>query len=201
MNTYPATLYVERPQRFDRVQLALRIVALLVLSGVGLSLGAFVGFLYMMLPLLAAVLISQGGPGRFLEEDAPRISRAIGWVLSIYAYFALLTDRLPIKGSEPAVQYSVVPTGVPTVGSALVRLLLTVPAALLLALLGCVSWFIWIVAAAMILITGSYPDGLHDFQCGVLRWLARMLAYHGSLVEEYPPLAFDPGPAAAPGRA
>lgn len=201
MNTYPATLYVERPQRFDRVQLALRIVALIVLSGVGLSLGAFVGFLYMALPLIAAVLISQEGSGRFQEEDAPRLSRAIGWVLSVYAYFVLLTDRLPLKGSRPAIHYEVAPVGAPTVGSALVRLLLSLPLALLLAVLGCVSWFVWIVAALMILITGNYPDGLHDFQCGVLRWLARMLAYHGSLVDQYPPIAFDPGPAAAPGQA
>jgi hypothetical protein len=32
-----------------------------------------------------------------------------------------------------------------------------------------------------------------SFQRGVLRWQARLVAYHASLVEEYPPFSFETG--------
>jgi hypothetical protein len=198
MNPYPVVFSVERPERFDRAQLALRIVALLVISSLGLSLGAFFMLLYLFLPVVAAVLLSQKGPARFLEEDGPRLGRALGWVMAVYAYFALLTDRLPLQGAAPGVRYAVTPAGAPTVGGALARIALSLPLALVLALLGCIAWIIWVIAAVMILLTGSYPAGLYDFQCGVLRWLARLLAYHTSLIEQYPPIAFDAGAAPSP---
>ena len=49
-----------------------------------------------------------------------------------------------------------------------------------------------------ILVRETYPAALYDFQRGVLRWQARLLAYHASLVDEYPPLAFYTGPEPAP---
>lgn len=198
MKTYPVAFSIERPQRFDRVQLALRVVALAVISWIGLSLGALGALLYVLLPVITAVLISEKGPERFLADDGPRLDRAVGWVLGVYAYFMLLTDRFPLNAAEPGVRYHVAPAGAPTVGGALLRLLFSAPLALLLALLGCVSWIIWVIAAVMILINKDYPDGLYDFQCGVLRWFARMLAYHSSLVDRYPPITFDSGPALSP---
>jgi len=35
--------------------------------------------------------------------------------------------------------------------------------------------------------------GLYAFQCGVLRWRARLFTTHASLVETHPPCAFDGG--------
>jgi hypothetical protein len=52
---------------------------------------------------------------------------------------------------------------------------------------------VWLVGAVMILLTEHYPDALHDFQCGVVRWQARLFAYVASLVEAYPPFSFDTG--------
>jgi hypothetical protein len=46
----------------------------------------------------------------------------------------------------------------------------------------------------MVLIQENYPDGLYNFQRGVLRWEARLLGYHASLVDQYPPFALDTGP-------
>ena len=46
-----------------------------------------------------------------------------------------------------------------------------------------------------ILVTRGLPDLLYDFQRGVLRWQARLLAYHASLGEEAPPLALETGAA------
>ncbi len=60
-------------------------------------------------------------------------------------------------------------------------------------LLGIISVIVWLIAAVMVLIRESYPEGLYNFQRGVLRWEARLLGYHASLVEEYPPFALDMG--------
>ena len=37
----------------------------------------------------------------------------------------------------------------------------------------------------------SIPAGILGYQRGVLRWQARLVAYHASLVDDYPPLALD----------
>jgi hypothetical protein len=48
-----------------------------------------------------------------------------------------------------------------------------------------------IVGAVTILIDGHVPSGILAFQRGMLRWQARLLAYHASLIEEYPPFSFE----------
>ena len=40
----------------------------------------------------------------------------------------------------------------------------------------------------------KWGRGLYDFQRGITRLAARLVAYHASLVQEYPPFAFDMGP-------
>ncbi|MFQ5473211.1 MAG: DUF4389 domain-containing protein, partial [Dehalococcoidia bacterium] len=37
------------------------------------------------------------------------------------------------------------------------------------------------------------PEGLYNFNLGVMRWEARLLAYHSSLVDPYPPFSLDTG--------
>ena len=66
----------------------------------------------------------------------------------------------------------------------------------MLALIGIVSWVVWIIAAISVLINETYPEGLWRFQRGVVRWEARLLGYIASLAEPYPPFSFDTGPAA-----
>jgi len=42
-----------------------------------------------------------------------------------------------------------------------------------------------------ILIDGKVPRTILAFQRGMLRWNARLWAYHASMVDEYPPFAFE----------
>jgi hypothetical protein len=193
MNDYPVVFTVAYLERFDRLQILLRLVILAVLSIVGTTLGATAALLYLLLPVSAAVLISQKGGRDYIEHMAPRIASILRFVLGVYAYFALLTDKLPMGKADDAVQLTVSPSGSPTVKSALQRFLTSIPAALVVALLGIAAWFVWVVAAIMIVIDGRYPLGLFDFQCGVLRWQARLLAYHASLIDAYPPFTLDTG--------
>jgi hypothetical protein len=61
-------------------------------------------------------------------------------------------------------------------------------------LIGFVAFILWLVAAVYILFQESYPKGIYDFFRGFLRWEARLLGYHASLVDQYPPFALDTQP-------
>jgi Domain of unknown function (DUF4389) len=56
-----------------------------------------------------------------------------------------------------------------------------------------VGWVVALIAAISILLSERYPEPLWNFHAGVVRWEARLLAHLASLVEPYPPFAFDTG--------
>ena len=185
MADYPVTFEVTQPPKFERPQVFIRLVAYFVLSLV-LSLA------YWGLPIVAAIWISQKGSQRYLEEDGPKITGWLRWMTALSAYVYTLTDRFP-SDEDTSVRYEVHRGGSPSVGSALLRLIMSIPSLIGLAILNWVAGIVWIIAAVMILIQETYPQGLYDFMCGVVRWQARLVAYHASLVDEYPPFAFDMG--------
>jgi len=183
---YPVTFEVSRPEKFERPQVFIRIVAYFLL-------GLITGLAYWGLPIIAAIWTSQKGSQKFLEEDGPKITGWLRWITALTAYTYMLTDRFP-SDEDKTVRFEVQPIGSPTIGSALLRLIMSIPSLIVLSILLWVSSIIWLIAAVMVLIRETYPEGLYDFQCGVVRWQARLLGYHASLVDAYPPFAFDTGP-------
>ena len=188
-NDHPVQIDVVSPVHFDRVQLLLRVGLAIVLGSVGLTAGWLVCLLYGALPLIAAIAISSEG-GAYLPEVAPQIWRVLEWLLRLSAYMLLLVDRFP-TGEARSVVIAIRYTGRPTVGSALARLVTSVPSGIVLMLLWCVSSALWIVAALAILLGLAMPRSILAFQRGILRWQARLVTYHASLVAEYPPWSFD----------
>ncbi len=186
----PVTFDVERPPVFRRVHVVLRVVLLIVISWIGHPFG----LLWLGLPVIAAVLIAQKGGRRYLDENGPKLTGVLGWILAVLAYLALLTDRLPGGGSQP-VRFEVERSGSPTVGSALLRLLYTIPSLIVLAILGLVGAIVWLIALLLILINENYPQRFWRFQLALVRWEAWLLAYLASLVDRYPPFRLDTGPA------
>src|SRR5947208_13287015 len=126
----PVNLDIERPQRFDRVQVVLRLALLVIVGWIGHP----VGLLWLGLPIVAAVLVSQKGGQRYLDEDGPTVTRVLNWILDVVAYLVLLTDELPGQGKHP-VRLQVERSGSPSVGSALLRLLYAIPSLIVLAIL------------------------------------------------------------------
>jgi len=191
---YPVTFNIARPERFERPQVVLRILVIIVLSILAGAIGWVFGLVYLAVPVLAAIFISQKGGEKYIAEDGPRVTNWLRWYLAIYSYIAVLTDRFPTDDPATAVSFDVRPSGSPSVGSALLRLIYSIPSALVVALLGIVGAVIWVIAVISILINENYPEGLYDFQLGIMRWHARLMGYHASLVEQYPPFAVDTGP-------
>lgn len=195
--SYPVSFDVDRPPEFRRVQVALRLALLIVISWIGHPFG----LLWLGLPLVAAILISRKGGQRYLEEDGAKLTGVLRWIVAVIAYLALLSDRLP-GGGEDTVRFEVERSGSPTVGSALLRILYAIPSLIVLAILGFVGAIVWLGALVLILINERYPEGFWRFLCGIVRWQARLFAYLASLVDRYPPFRLETGPASskAPSR-
>jgi hypothetical protein len=49
--------------------------------------------------------------------------------------------------------------------------------------------FVKMIAFWVVLITGKYPKGMHDFMVGVLRWNMRVSAYMYNMTDTYPPFS------------
>lgn len=195
---YPVTFDVARPEKLERPHVFLRILIAVILSILAGAIGWIFGLVYLVLPVVAAIFVSQKGGEKYLAEDGPRVTGWLRWIVAFYAYLGILTDRFPTEKPEEIVRFEVQTGGTPTVGSALLRLIYSIPSALVLAVLSIASAVIWIIAAVMVLVQENYPDGLYNFQRGILRWEARLLGYHASLVEQYPPFALDTEPEPAP---
>jgi hypothetical protein len=108
----------------------------------------------------------------------------------------LITDRIPIDDERARVELRF--TGRPTIGTALARLITSIPSVVALFFVGFVSCLLWVVSLLTILFSGTVPASIIDFQSGYLRWQARLIAYHASFVAEYPPFSFRDRPSNLP---
>jgi hypothetical protein len=185
---YPATFDIVRPtQQFDKAQVLLRIVIVIV---IGWLASWLFGAAYWVLPIVAAVMIAQKGAPEYLAGAETGPTRWLRYVMGFFSYISFASDKLPFDNPD-SVNLQVRPSGTPTVGSALLRIILGIPHAIVLSIIGIAFVIVWIIAAISILINGTYPGWAFDFIRGYLRWNARLLAYMASLVDEYPPFSFS----------
>jgi hypothetical protein len=191
---YPATFDVQMPKEFDKAQVVLRILIVVVLAFLQIGNIVFSGS-YLILPIVAAVLISQKGPEKYLEDAQSGPVKWLRYVMMFYAYMALATDKLQTEDPEEVIQFNVTATGKPSVGNALMRLILAIPHAIVLFFLGIAFVVVWLIAAGSILVNGNQPGWTEAYIRSYLRWIARLLAYMASLVDEYPPFSLDSGTA------
>ena len=185
----PVSLRIERPARLARAHVVIRLLMLLALGAVGCSL---YWLLYFALPAMAALLVAQKGGERYLAEDAPRITRVLRLLAAICAYLWLLTDQFPTGGAPTAVLLEIVPSGTPTLRSTLLRLVTSLPALLLLALMSMVAALWWLIGALFILVREQLPSSVADVLAMTLRYQLRLVAYHLSLVDAYPSTVEEP---------
>lgn len=73
----------------------------------------------------------------------------------------------------------------------LFRLILAFPQLIVVYLLQSVLFILSGLAWLSILLTGRYPKGFFDFNVGIMRWTANVVAYVALLRDEYPPFSFE----------
>jgi hypothetical protein len=148
MPAYPVQLEVPAPPRYDRMQLLIRLGIAIALGIIGIEGGWLWSVLFVSLPVIAAAVISARGVDGYVTQTGPRLWTGLSWLLAFSAYMLLITDRIPFDDQRPRIELHT--TGRPTVGSALVRLITSIPSAFVLCLIGCVSCLLWFVALVTI---------------------------------------------------
>ncbi|MBE7454234.1 MAG: DUF4389 domain-containing protein [Kofleriaceae bacterium] len=194
MSTYPVHLQVVRPQRFTRLQHAIRVLAFVALGVLGISFGALFLAAYLGLPAFVASRLAGQRAAPAEPGDAPRLTRLLHWMAAVSAWTGLTAEHLPARSPEETVRFEIEGQTHPTPASALWRVLTGLPSALVLAVLGCLGGLVWLWAALSVLITERVGDGAHHYLEGLQRWSVRLLAYQASLVDEYPPFSFADAP-------
>lgn len=194
MAVYGATFDIDHQQTYDRTQVVIRILIIIVLSILAGAIGWIFGALYLGIPVLAAILISQKGAQQYFAESEQNMTLWLRYIVAFYAYLGLLTDKLPNEDPRQTLRFDVATAGEPTAGGVLLRIITAIPHAIVLALLSIVAGVLLVVAAIMVLVNESYPEGIFNFLRGYLRWQVRVYAYLAGLVQDYPPFAFDTGP-------
>lgn len=196
--THPVQLSVERSPPTRRIHVITRSALLLAVAALGCS--SIYWILYLALPPVAAFAVSKRGGEHYLTVDAPRIARVLRWFASAYGYLWLLTDVLPTAQGSP-VDLQIVPGGSPTPASALLRLVYSLPALLLLTALSGAAALVWLIGATAVLVSARMPGAIADFLVIALRFQFQLTAYHLSLVDHYPSLLVSPAqPATARSR-
>lgn len=193
MSSYPVSLAADRPARYTRVQLFVRLAALIALGMLGVSLGTFFAIAYVALPLYAASRMAALGSSRdYFREDGARIMRGIHWFLAVSAWAGLVTERLPGKSPDETLWVALEDAGQSSSPvSAVLRIFTGLLSALALCVLAWLGLFVWLWAALSVLIREQVGDGAFSYLLGLQRWCARLLAYQACLVDEYPPFTLS----------
>ena len=189
MMDYPVQVDVISPLRFERIQLLLRVALSIALGWIGITAGWLACLLYVALPLFAAIALSAVAGERYRQK----LWRVLDWLLRFSGFMLMVADRFPTGDDDDDIRIAVRFTGKPTVGSALGRLVTSLPSGIVLMVLWFVSSILWVVGAVVVLVAGWMPQPILGYQRAILRWQARLVAYHASLVAEYPPFALDTG--------
>jgi hypothetical protein len=185
MSDHPVQLEVTIPSRTARLHVVTRLALLVALGVLGTS--ALTWAVYLAIPAVVALVVSQRGGERYLSETSQPIVKVLRWFASAYGYLWMLTDVLPTSQGGP-VELHVTPEGHPTMSSALLRLVTSLPALLLLALLSAVGALLWIAGAIVVLVRERMPAAIARYIAVVLQFQFRLVAYHLSLVDRYPSL-------------
>lgn len=182
---HPVQFRVEASPQRARISVVIRLALLIAIGLIGC--GAVYWLLYFSIPALVALVVLQRGAEHYEGEVAPRIVRVLRWLAGAYAYLWMLTEVLPTADPGGPVDLEVeLTTRMPTASSCLLRLLSSLPALLLGAILSLASAVLWVIAAIAILITEQMPGWIVDFLMLTLRYQSRLAAYHLSLVDRYP---------------
>jgi hypothetical protein len=64
-----------------------------------------------------------------------------------------------------------------------------IPHAFVLLFMQIGAMFVRLIAFWVVLITGTYPKGMHSYMVGVIRWTLRVSAYMSNLTDTYPPFS------------
>ena len=195
--SYPVHFAAQPAERFTRLQLGLRILALIAIGVTGASTGGLYCILYLGLPVLAAVRIATlGSAAAYASGDGPLILAGLRWAAAVTSWLGLAVENLPQKSPDEVMRLEISGTPAASPGTAALRILLGLPSAFVLGVLSFVGFFVFCWAAVTIVFGQRVAPSAWAYLVGLQRWSYRLLAYQAALVDEYPPFALSEDPLA-----
>ena len=187
--SYPVRFDVEYPGELNRWLPLIKWILVIPQALIVYVLGAVVQVIVLI--AFFAILFTKKYPQGLFDF----VAGFYRWNANVSAYSFLMRDEYPPfswdAGLYP-VTYEVDNPGELNRWLPLIKWLLAVPHYIVLAVLGIVAAFVWIIAFFAILFTRKYPRGMFDFIVGVQRWFNRVYAYVSLMRDEYPPFSLNP---------
>jgi hypothetical protein len=171
---------------FSRSEAALRVAVVLTLSVLGAPIAWGFGALYLLLPVMAAIVISTRGAQGYLEGEGTRVLALLRWWTAFVGYLLFLSDRFPLEAPAPSSVRLIVGGSQATVGNALLRLLTSLPIVAVLMVLWWLAGVLAVVSVLTILLTESVPPFCIRYFTFVAELQAQLLVYHAALTDRYP---------------
>ena len=142
------------------------------------------------LPVLLMILFRQKYPRWWFDFNVQyqRFSTRVS------VYVSLLTDEYPSTDEEQGVHLEIDYPDASQLNRwmPLVKWILAIPHYVVLFVLLIITAILIMLGWFVILLTGTFPRGFHNFIVGVNRWSLRIMAYAFLLTtDEYPPFSLD----------
>lgn len=214
VTTYPVRVDARLDPRLSRWLWLVKWI--LLIPHVILLVFLWIGFVVLTVVAFFAILVTARYPRAIFTYNVGVLRWS--WRVTFYGYGALGTDRYPPFTLDDVPDYPAhleiaYPEQRLSRGLVLVKWwLLAIPHYLVVAFfVGAGGWtltsadsdmVVWssglvgllvLVAAVVLLFTGSYPRAVFDFVIGMHRWALRVAAYAALMSDRYPPFRLDMG--------
>lgn len=116
------------------------------------------------------------------------------WQANVYVYMELIRDEYPPFSFDAGAYPVKLDIDYPQElnrWAPLYKWILAIPHFIILWALGIAAFFAVIYAGIMVLVSGTYPEGVFKFVTGVQRWSLRATTYAFFMHDEYPPFSLD----------
>lgn len=194
---YPVDVSVDYPESSSRgwailTMLGIKYLALIPHIIVLYALNLIAGIIFFISQIV--ILFT----GKYPEGMARFVANTMAWQVRLGSFFLGLTDTYPPFSFEQDVAYPARYTYeyqeersrawalLTMIG---VRYLALIPHFFVLAFVGIAAACVFFVSQIVVLFTGKFPEGMHQFLVGVMRWGLRVSAYFYALTDTYPPFS------------
>ena len=173
-----------------------------------LLLRSFFAPIYMVLPhMLAMIIFAIGGgflnfiafwailfTGKYPKGMFEYQVKLMRWSLRLNARMQNLSDGYPsfgMNGTDDKTHLDITYPETSSRGLLLARaffgmIYVYIPHGFCLLFRSIASAFVRLAAWWVVLFTGNYPEGMHEFNVGTIRWGIKVAAYMGNMTDKYP---------------
>ncbi|NDJ75445.1 MAG: DUF4389 domain-containing protein [Chloroflexi bacterium] len=188
--------FVQHQPNYSRLELLARVLFgwlyIGIPHGIALMIMSLISGLVQFIAFFAVLFMGRYPDGLFNFQLG-----YMAWQMRVQAAYWNLVDGYPEFGLEPAGQKVSLLMANPQSLSRIMLLVraffgwlyIGIPHGIALFFRYIISAFLVFIAFWIVLVTGDYPKGMHDFNVGTLRWATRVQLYTNFMTDEYPPFS------------